>query len=54
MTNSILIAVVATSILGLLLWRLVLRPVYALTAHAKAGQITAPKPNILARQSFVN
>ncbi|MEP1522260.1 HAMP domain-containing sensor histidine kinase [Ascidiaceihabitans sp.] len=31
-----LIAVVATSILGFLLWRLVLRPVYALTRHAGA------------------
>ena len=29
-------AVVATAILGFLLWRLVLRPVYALTAYAKA------------------
>lgn len=41
------IAVVATLILGLLLWRLVLRPVYALTSHAKAvkaGQIDAPMP----------
>lgn len=28
--------VVATTLLGFLLWRLVLRPVYALTAHAKA------------------
>lgn len=33
------IAVVATLILGLLLWRLVLRPVYALTAHANAVKI---------------
>ncbi|MEM6372137.1 MAG: HAMP domain-containing sensor histidine kinase [Pseudomonadota bacterium] len=35
------LAVVATAILGFLLWRLVLRPVYALTAYAramKAGQ----------------
>lgn len=31
-----LIAFVATSILGFLLWRLVLRPVYALTRHAGA------------------
>ncbi len=29
-------AVIATAILGYLLWRLVLRPVYALTAHANA------------------
>ena len=29
-------AVIATAILGFLLWRLVLRPVYALTAHARA------------------
>ena len=29
-------AVIATGILGFLLWRLVLRPVYALTAHARA------------------
>lgn len=32
----VVIAVVATSILGVLLWRLVLRPVYALTTHARA------------------
>ena len=40
------LAVVATSVLGFLLWRLVLRPIYALTAYAramKAGQ-TAPAP----------
>ncbi len=40
-------AVVATAILGFLLWRLVLRPVYALTAHAravKAGRMDAPLP----------
>ena len=40
-------AVVATAILGFLLWRLVLRPVYALTAHAramKAGRLDAPLP----------
>ncbi|MEO0379366.1 MAG: HAMP domain-containing sensor histidine kinase [Pseudomonadota bacterium] len=30
------LAVVATSVLGLLLWRLVLRPIYALTAYARA------------------
>lgn len=40
-------AVMATAILGFLLWRLVLRPVYALTAHAramKAGRLDAPLP----------
>ncbi|WP_370399197.1 sensor histidine kinase [Sulfitobacter sp. JB4-11] len=40
-------AVVSTVILGFLLWRLVLRPVYALTAHAramKAGRLDAPLP----------
>lgn len=40
-------AVISTSILGFLLWRLVLRPVYALTAHAramKAGRVDAPLP----------
>jgi len=40
------LAVVATALLGFLLWRLVLRPVYALTAYAramKAGQ-DAPAP----------
>ncbi|WP_299722317.1 ATP-binding protein [uncultured Tateyamaria sp.] len=39
-------AVVATCVLGFLLWRLVLRPIYALTAYAramKAGQ-AAPAP----------
>lgn len=41
------IAVVATAILGFLLWRLVLRPVYALTAHANAvkeGRADTPLP----------
>lgn len=40
------LAVVATAVLGFLLWRLVLRPIYALTAYAramKAGQ-AAPAP----------
>lgn len=42
-----LMAVVSTIILGFLLWRLVLRPVYALTRHAKAvrdGRTDAPLP----------
>ena len=41
------IAVVSTAILGFLLWRLVLHPVYALTAHAKAvrdGRKDTPLP----------
>ena len=40
-------AVVATCVLGFLVWRLVLRPVYALTEHAKAvkaGARDAPVP----------
>jgi signal transduction histidine kinase len=40
-------AAVSTAILGFLLWRLVLRPVYAVTAHAhamKTGQVDAPLP----------
>lgn len=40
-------AIAATAILGLLLWRLVLRPVYALTAHANAmkeGRSDIPPP----------
>lgn len=40
-------AVAATAILGFLLWRLVLRPVWALTAHANAvkeGRGDAPMP----------
>ncbi|MFL4469708.1 ATP-binding protein [Tateyamaria armeniaca] len=39
------LAVVATCVLGFLLWRLVLRPIYALTGYAramKAGQATPP------------
>jgi signal transduction histidine kinase len=49
------IALVATSILGLLLWRLVLRPVYALTAHAKAmkaGQMDTPAPTQFGTPEF--
>lgn len=49
------VAVIATMILGLLLWRLVLRPVYALTAHAKAvkaGQIDAPRPQHFGTPEF--
>ena len=41
------IAVVSTAILGFLLWRLVLRPVYALTTYAKAvkeGRSDVPLP----------
>ncbi len=40
-------AIISTTILGFLLWRLVLRPVYALTDHAraiKAGRVDAPLP----------
>ena len=40
-------AIISTTILGFLLWRLVLRPVYALTAHAramKAGRLDTPLP----------
>ncbi|MFK7940113.1 MAG: sensor histidine kinase [Roseovarius sp.] len=42
-----IMALVSTLILGLLLWRLVLRPVYALTAHAQAvrdGRDDSPLP----------
>ncbi len=49
------IAVVATLILGLLLWRLVLRPVYALTAHANAvkiGKTDAPLPTHFGTPEF--
>ena len=48
-------AVAATTILGLLLWRLVLRPVYALTAHAKAvrrGQTDTPAPQHFGTPEF--
>ncbi|MBD3665759.1 ATP-binding protein [Sulfitobacter aestuariivivens] len=41
------LAIVAAAILGYLLWRLVLRPVTALTRHAramKAGRVGAPPP----------
>lgn len=41
------LAAVVTALLAFLLWRLVLRPVYALTAHAKAvkdGRENAPLP----------
>ncbi len=47
-------AVIATVILGFLLWRLVLRPVWALTAHAraiKAGQ-GAPLPQHFGTPEF--
>lgn len=40
-------AIIATAVLGYLLWRLVLRPVTALTAHANAmreGRVDAPLP----------
>ena len=49
------IALVATTILGVLLWRLVLRPVYALTVHAKAikaGQMDAPVPTHFGTPEF--
>jgi two-component system OmpR family sensor kinase len=49
------IAAVATLILGLLLWRLVLLPVYALTTHAKAvkaGQVDAPRPQYFGTPEF--
>ena len=49
------IAAVATLILGLLLWRFVLLPVYALTTHAKAvkaGQINAPRPQYFGTPEF--
>lgn len=48
-------AIVATTILGFLLWRLVLRPVYALTAHAramKAGRMTATLPSHFGTPEF--
>lgn len=47
--------VVSTAILGFLLWRLVLRPVYALTAHARAmkiGQVDAPPPSYFGTPEF--
>ncbi len=36
------IAMVATAVLGFLLWRLVLRPIYALTAYARAMKAGTP------------
>ncbi len=48
-------AVISTSILGFLLWRLVLRPVYALTAHAramKAGRVDTPLPQHFGTPEF--
>ena len=48
-------AIIATSVLGFLLWRLVLRPVYALTAHAramKAGRMAAPLPSHFGTPEF--
>lgn len=48
-------AIISTSILGFLLWRLVLRPVYALTAHAramKAGRVDAPLPTHFGTPEF--
>jgi len=45
-TLVVVLALAATTVLGLLLWRLVLRPVYALTAYARAMKVgeapTAP------------
>jgi signal transduction histidine kinase len=46
---------ISTTILGFLLWRLVLRPVYALTAHAramKAGRVDAPLPTHFGTPEF--
>lgn len=51
----VVIAMVATTILGLLLWRLVLRPVYALTSHARAiksGQVDMPAPTHFGTPEF--
>lgn len=48
-------AVAATAIVGFLLWRLVLRPVYALTAHANAvrdGRTDAPRPESFGTPEF--
>lgn len=48
-------AIISTTILGFLLWRLVLRPVYALTAHAravKAGRMDAPLPTQFGTPEF--
>jgi signal transduction histidine kinase len=49
------VAVVATAILGFLLWRLVLRPVKALTVHAramKAGRIRTQLPSHFGTHEF--
>ena len=48
-------AIISTTILGFLLWRLVLRPVYALTAHAramKAGRVDTPLPAYFGTPEF--
>ncbi|WP_120500540.1 ATP-binding protein [Roseovarius sp. EL26] len=50
-----LVAAIATLILGFLLWRLVLRPVYALTAHADAlknGRDDTPLPDHFGTPEF--
>lgn len=49
-------AVVTTVILGFLLWRLVLRPVYALTVHANAvkeGRTDVPQPENFGTPEFM-
>ncbi|UWR22190.1 ATP-binding protein [Sulfitobacter sp. S190] len=49
------LALLCTAILGFLLWRLVLRPVYALTAHARAvrrGMRDAPVPDHFGTPEF--
>ena len=48
-------AVLSTALLGFLLWRLVLRPVYALTAHARAvreGRSEVPPPDHFGTPEF--
>lgn len=48
-------AIISATILGFLLWRLVLRPVYALTAHAramKAGRVDVPLPSYFGTSEF--
>ena len=48
-------AIISTAILGFLLWRLVLRPVYALTAHARAvknGHVDVPLPSQFGTTEF--
>lgn len=50
-----IMAFVATALLGFLLWRLVLRPVYALTAHAQSvrdGRSDAPLPTHFGTPEF--